>query len=100
MDSLDTVFSIKVEEDFRGFGCSRLPNLARSSQIKCLFVPGCCPNVLSVLILLLLVQVGDGFCIQNPVIVLDLGNQGGIAGFTKKLPEEFLGKAHVLEEVI
>jgi hypothetical protein len=93
VDSLDTVFSIKVDEDFRGFGCSQFCDLA-------LFVPGCRLNVLGVLILLLIMQGGDGLCIQIPVTVLDLGNQGGVSGSTKKLPEEYVGKGCVLEEVI
>jgi hypothetical protein len=92
VDSLDTVFSIKVNMDFRGYGCSQFCDLAKSPLIKCLFVPGCCLNVLGVLILLLLVWGGDGLCIQIPVTVLDLDNQGGVSGFRKKLPEEFVGK--------
>ncbi len=83
VDSLDAVFGEKVKEDFGGFGCNRFHDLAKSPQIKCLCVSGCGLNVLGVLILLLLVQ--------GTVAVLDLGNQGGVKGFTKKLPEKHLG---------
>jgi hypothetical protein len=100
VDSLDTVFSIKVKENFGHFGLSQFCDLAMSPQIKCLFVPGCCLNVPGVLILLLFMRGGDGLGIQILVAVLDLGNQGGFAGFTKKLPEEFLGKGRILEEVL
>ncbi len=87
VDSLDTVFSIKVKKDFGSFGHSWFCDLAKSPQIKCLFVPGFCLIILGVFILLLLVGGGDGLCIRIPVAVLDLGIQGGVADFTKKLHE-------------
>ncbi len=68
-----------------------LPSCLYQVAVSMSLVPFC---------LLLLMRGGDGLCIQIPVAVLNLGNQGGITGFTKKLPEKFLGKGRVLSNLL
>ena len=99
VDSFNAVFGVQVKEGFGGLVRDGFCALPQSPQVKCLLIPGSSLKVFNILIFFFLLWVGECVCRLVPVAVLNLFDQGGIAGFLEQFHEEFLREGGIAEEV-